>query len=103
MRPLLCLSVCLIVVAPIFGCRYSVVRIMVPPGYRGTVLLSCQSESETDVSTSVDNLGSGSLPTCPAKRTHIYVVQDGQTTLIDDAHWNKTGDGHLTGIRFAIR
>jgi hypothetical protein len=103
MRPLLCLLICLIVVAPIFGCRYSEVRITVPHGYRGTVLLSCQTESEINVSAAVDDLGNGSLATCPTKRTHIYVIQDGRTTAVDDAQWNKTGDGHLTGVRIAIR
>jgi hypothetical protein len=102
MRPLLCVLTCLIVVAPIFGCRYSEVRVTVPHGYQGEVFLSCQTESNTSVSANVDAVGSGSLPSCPTNRTHVYVVRDGQATLVNDVRWNTTGDGHLTGIRFAI-
>lgn len=102
MRPVLCVLACLLLVAPIFGCRYSEVRVTVPHGYRGQVLLECQTESETSVSSSVDDVGNGSLQTCPTRRAHVYIIQDGQTTAVGDVQWNKTGDGHLTGIRFSV-
>jgi hypothetical protein len=103
MRPILCVLACLILAAPIFGCRYSEVRVTVPHGYRGQVILSCEAVSDSSTTGSVGISGSGSLPTCPSSRARVYVVQDGQATAVSDVQWNRTGDGRLTGIRFSVR
>ena len=103
MRFVCCIVVCLVLVASSFGCSSSELRITVPDGYRGEIHLACNSISSKSAVGSVDVGGNGSLANCPAKRTRVYVSQEGQTTPVNDVQWNRTGDGILTGIRFKVQ
>jgi hypothetical protein len=103
MRLTFCLLGCFALVLPTFGCRTSEVRVTVPHGFHGDVLLSCQTESDVSTSTMIDGSGAGTLPSCPTRHSRVYVVQDGQTAVVENVEWNRTGDGLLTGIHFVVR
>lgn len=104
MRRLLGSGLLLAALATAFGCRRHEIRVQLPKGYSGKVVLFCSQQGEAGATVVVNEAGMGTGARCDNSGSRLLVVRDGQRITPDgEIRLLKTGDGIPTGIEFEVR
>ena len=85
------------------GCEAHTLSIMLSPGYKGKVLLSCTSfQDDADIQVQIGQNGT-TEGTCPKHQSTLRVYQGGKEVSPQDVTWARTDDDIVTSIGFTVR